>query len=69
LWAEIVVTGARTFEFLKRKWRSDISFWQKMNPFAPDRYYVDTGSIKTFGDLSKKIVESLAEDGQKTVQQ
>jgi hypothetical protein len=61
--AEIVMAGTRTFEVLKLKLRSDISFWRKMNLFARDRYYVDTGSIRTFGDLAKKIAESLPEDG------
>lgn len=63
-WAEILLTGARTFESLKRNLRSDISFWRKINIFARDRYYVDTGSIKTFGDLSKKIAENLGDDAE-----
>ena len=59
---EIILTGTRTFEFLKWRLRSDISFWRKINLFARDRRYVDTGSIRTLGDLSKKIAESLPED-------
>lgn len=52
---EILLTGAKTFDSLKPTLRNNISFWQKINIFNPNRYYIDTGSIKTFGDLSRKI--------------
>lgn len=58
--SELTKTGVKTFETLKLRLRKDISFWQKTNIFNPDRYYVDTGSIKTFRDLSLIIAEQIS---------
>ncbi|OHB74508.1 MAG: hypothetical protein A2Z25_14390 [Planctomycetes bacterium RBG_16_55_9] len=61
LMAEIVITGTRTFEFLKIRVRRDISFWRKINIFdtSARRIYLDTGNIETFGDLARKIAEEM----------
>jgi hypothetical protein len=54
---EIILMGVRTFESLEPRSRKDLSFWQRIKGLNLD--YIDTGSIKTFGDLSKKIAMGL----------
>jgi hypothetical protein len=58
---EIIKTGVKTFEVLKPKLRDGLSFCQRINFLNPNRLCLDTGSIKTFGDLSRKIVKGLSE--------
>lgn len=56
---EIIKTGAKPFKSLKLRYKEGISFWQKINIFNPDRYYVNTGSINTFRDLTIKMAEDI----------
>lgn len=59
VFVEINLIGVKLFDTLHYKLKEDISFWQKINIFNPHRHHIDTGSIKTFKDLSKKIAENL----------
>lgn len=59
--AEVVLTGVRTFDFLKFRIRRDISLVRKVNIFDASihRLYLDAGSIRTFGDLARRIAREL----------
>jgi hypothetical protein len=58
--AEVALTGTKPFESLKVRLRTDISLWRKVNIFGSNRYCIDTGSIKTFRDLTKQMAKELA---------
>ncbi|MGA2679334.1 MAG: hypothetical protein ABSF37_08545 [Sedimentisphaerales bacterium] len=57
---EIILMGVRTFDSLESRLRKDISFWQRFK--FSNLYYIDTGAIKTFGDLAKKIAMGLSDE-------
>lgn len=60
LMAEVALTGTKPFESIKVKLRNDISFWRKVNIFSSNKYCIETGSIKTFRDLTKQMAKELA---------
>jgi len=51
----LLKTGKRVFDVFEEDRKEGLSLWQRINVFDPNRYYINTGHIKTFKDLSRKI--------------
>jgi hypothetical protein len=58
----LLKTGVKTFDVFEERLRKDLTFWQKINILNPNRFYIYTGPIQTFKDLSKKICDALEEN-------
>ena len=54
---EITKLGISLSQDINLKLKEDLSLLQKLNIFNPKRFYIDTGSIKTFRDLIERIME------------
>ena len=55
--AEISKRGVSISDSVKLKHKKGLSFFQRNNIFNPDRFYIDTGSLRTFRDLTQRILE------------
>ncbi len=53
---EITLTGTKPIDKIETR-RKKKGFWNVINIFDPDRYETLTGEIKTFRDLTEKIIE------------
>jgi len=53
---EITLTGTKPIDKIETR-RKKKGFWNAINIFDPDRYETLTGDIKTFRDLTEKIIE------------
>jgi hypothetical protein len=53
---EITLTGTSPIDKIETR-RKKNGFWNAINIFDPDRYETLTGEIKTFRDLTEKIIE------------
>jgi hypothetical protein len=53
---EITLTGTSPIDKIETR-RKKNGFWNAINIFDPDRYVTLTGEIKTFRDLTEKIIE------------
>ena len=53
---EITLTGTKPIDKIETR-RKKKGFWNAVNIFDPDRYETLTGDIKTFRDLTEKIIE------------
>jgi hypothetical protein len=63
---EITLTGTKPIDKIDTK-RKKKGFWNTINIFDPDRYETLTGEIKTFRDLTEKIIEEKIKTGHNTV--
>ena len=62
LLVEITLTGTKPIDKIEMR-RKKKGFWNAINIFDPDRYETLTGEIKTFRDLTEKIIEEKAKTG------
>jgi hypothetical protein len=53
---EITLTGTKPIDKIETR-RKKKGFWNAINIFDPDRFETLTGDIKTFRDLTEKIIE------------
>ena len=53
---EITLTGTKPIDKIETR-RKKKGFWNAVNIFDPDRYETLTGDIKTFRDLTEKIIK------------
>ncbi len=59
---EITLTGTKPIDKIETR-RKKKGFWNAINIFDPDRYETLTGDIKTFRDLTEKIIEEKIKTG------
>jgi len=59
---EITLTGTKPIDKIETR-RKKKGFWNTINIFDPDRYETFTGEIKTFRDLTEKIIEEKIKTG------
>ena len=53
---EITLTGTKPIDKIETR-RKKTGFWNTINIFDHERYETMTGEIKTFRDLTEKIIE------------
>jgi len=63
---EITLTGTKSIEAIQTR-RKKSGFWNAINIFDPDRYEILMGEVKTFRDLTEKIVEEKIKKGHNRV--
>ena len=59
---EITLTGTKPIDKIETR-RKKNGFWNAINIFDPVRYEILTGDIKTFRDLTEKIIEEKVKTG------
>lgn len=61
---EITLTGTQPIDQIDIR-RKKKGFWNAINIFDPDRYEILTGEVKTFRDLTERIIEERHQQSEK----
>ena len=59
---EITLTGTKPIDKIETRINKK-AFWNAVNIFDPERYEILTGDVKTFRDLTEKIIEERTKSG------
>ena len=57
---EITLTGTKPINKIEIR-SKDKGFWNAINIFKPSQYDIQIGEIKTFRDLTERIIEEKSE--------
>jgi hypothetical protein len=56
--SELAKRGVSLADSVDLKYKEGLSYWQRINFLNPNRYYIDTGTVKNFRDLTMLILKA-----------